>query len=473
MTDQIYPTLQNEAPVRPPAPMVQTQTNVQAELEKASRFEHNGMWEQALAIYIDLVDYGRKNPNSMEQARLVSILTRAEHIKLKIEPSHMLLNVPLGHVTLIENGFACHVALAVLQKKNSGLVLLNTSNRKEIYLKNCHVMKQSNKFAVHDSLTNKIYTLDFNLQSLEPGFFENIENILANCAIEFKDETPAMGGATTGTAPAATTAPSTTTATTSTFVPSATHERNSSVTSTATIPTAPPEEILDASPKTTADKIAKGILSGTKFLNRNLTVLSKKTEEKIVDYSANYVATTQPNEKPTEISESTKKTLAAGRTGMHYTRVGVGWVADKIGSGVSYMASEVANHVEKNYMKKDPNKPPGTESNMDRVVKVGGASLAAVGQIWNALEDNLTNVARTTRVEGVKMVDKKYGEEAAKVTDDAARIAIDGTKTFFYIDDIGMKAIAKKTAKEAGKKVVEHQRELRSKPRQPEIQNFN
>lgn len=441
MAEQLYPSLDS---VREPNPRTSETTDFcRAELEKASRFEKDGLWKQALDIYINLVGYAQKNPGFISEERTKQILFRAEHIKIKIEPTKLLLNVPAG-VNFIEDGVRSNIALAFLQKEKSGFVLINTSNLKEIYLKNCRILKRNNNYAIHDAFTNKIYTLEFDDSFMEAGYMENIESVLSQCAFEFKNDNQ-------------------------------TAQRPVSVTSIMETPTAPMEvtddQVLPSAPqagtvpiktKTQSDKIASGILKGAGLLGTGITKLTAKTDQAIKDYSANYVATTKPNEKPTEVSQTTKDALQAGRTGMHYTSKGVGWVAGKVGQGVKYAAGKVADHVDEKYMKdKSGMTNPNKETNMDRFVKIGGASLAAFGQVWNSLEENLTDVSRTGRVEGVKMVDKKYGEEAASATDYAARIVIDGTKTYFYIDSIGMKAIAKNTAKEAGKIVIKDQKAKR------------
>ena len=93
-------------------------------------------------------------PNSIPKTTLEQITARAEAIKLKIEPSTVLLNVP-ACVDFIENGVSTLVAVAFLVKEKSNLVLMNLSNEKEIYLKDCHVLKRNNSFAIHNQKDNE------------------------------------------------------------------------------------------------------------------------------------------------------------------------------------------------------------------------------------------------------------------------------------------------------------------------------
>ena len=447
----IYPSL---VPNRPPPPQASTgqattPVHFQNQLDQASRFEMQGLWQQALDIYVNIVDEAVKNKsgnseNQLSETKISSILNRAEAIKLKIEPTKLLLNIPAG-VNFIENNTQQIVAIAFLQKEKSGLVLLNSSSGREIYLKDCLVLKRGHNYAIHDSRTGLMTTLVFP-ENTENQYLDSVESLFRNCSLEFQ-VTDKISAATQ---------PTIVESGTRTEVP-------------ATEPSAPPlDQLKDTTSQTTTDKVALGILKSASLMGSGLNNLSKKAQSSIIEYSENYVQTTTPNEKPTEVSESTLRTLSAAKTGMHYTRVGVGWAAGVIGKGVQIAATKVAESVEDKYLNKDKKdgsldsvKDPNHETNLDKAFKIGGASLAALGQVWNSLEENLTDVSRTGRIEGVKMVDHKHGEQAAKATDEAARIGIDATKTYFYLDSIGMKAIAKKTATTAGKHVVNNQKALR------------
>lgn len=204
---------------------------------------------------------------------------------------------------------------------------------------------------------------------------------------------------------------------------------------------------------TTADQISDGIIKTSEVIGVGIGKASKFTAEKLSDYSKNYISTTKPNETPTQISSSTKSTISTAKTVTDYTMRGVGTIAGWIGTGAKKAGAAIGEYVEETYLS-DSNNDNSEESNMAKACKIGGATLGALGILWNSLEDNLTDVARTTRVETVKCVTHKYGDDAGSVTDDGFRAAINGTKTVFYLDSLGMKAIAKKTAKTAGKTAV-------------------
>ena len=464
-SEQLYPSLSehNQTPTQSQSQSVNqntssnTTTNLSqyaiSELEKAKRFEQTGLWQQSLDIYINLIQHGLQNANSIPKTTLEQITARAEAIKLKIEPSTVLLNVP-ACVDFIENGVSTLVAVAFLVKEKSNFVLMNLSNQKEIYLKDCHVLKRNNSFAIHNQKDNHVYSLRFNLAE-NPEFLNHITDIFKQCAINFKEQSE--DGASEIF---------------STNYQTQRIEQQRSITEAESLeepmqPMVTPSQ-YGLQTKTTTDKIASGIVKGSEMFNTGLTKIREFSEEKYKDYAENYVQTRQPNEKPTEVSESTKKWLSGAKTTAKYTRIGLGWAAGKIGTAVQYAGEKVADHVEKEYVDKrkkssdyDPNKPP-SETNLDKAFKLGGASLAAAGNIWNSCENNLTEAMRTGRTETVKIVQHKHGEEAGQAADDAARTATDFTKSYFYFNDIGMKAIAKKTAKTAGKKVVQNQKEKRS-----------
>lgn len=454
-SEQIYPSL-NDNNERQQSSSTTSSTlspHALSELEKANRFETNGLWQQSLDIYVNLIQHGLQNQNSIPRLTLEQITARAEAIKVKIEPANMLLNVP-ACVDFIENGASTLVAVAFLIKEKSNLVLMNLSNQKEIYLKDCHILKRNNSFAVHNQKDGKVYTLRFNLEE-NPEFLSHITDIFKNCAINFKEQN--VDG--------------------STEIYSTDHEvqkfeQQKSITEAESLedpmtPMVSPSQ-YGLKTKTTTDKIATGIVKGSEMFNTGLTKVREFSEDKYKDYAENYVKTTVPNEQATEVSDSTKKWISGAKTTAKYTRIGLGWAAGKIGTAVQYAGEKVADHVEKEYVEKKRinsktgEKDPNSETSLDKAFKLGGASLAAVGNIWNSCENNLTEAMRTGRTETVKMVHHKHGEEAGKATDDAARTATDFTKSYFYFNDIGMKAIAKKTAKTAGKRVVQNQKEKRS-----------
>merc|ERR1712127_61717 len=224
---------------------------------------------------------------------------------------------------------------------------------------------------------------------------------------------------------------------------------------------------IQPSNSTTADKVSSGITTTSHYIGEGVDYLSIKAKEAYSNYSTNYVETEKANEKPTEVSDTTMKVLADSRTVTRHTAEVAGTVAGWIGSAVKFGAGKIGEHIEKKYVPDKTGEKKDQESNLDKVIKVGGSSIAAIGNVWNNLEKNGRDVGRAVREDTVKMVDHKHGEKAAKATDDGFRTAIDGTRTVFYINDMGIKAIAKSTAKQAGKTVVKIQKEKRT------IQNPN
>jgi hypothetical protein len=453
----IYPKLDQPSNNTTSTPSVQqpttttfspSQQKVETDLKTAKQWETKGEWKMAYDIYTNLAEFGFKNPDAMNKTRLSQIIARAEAIKIRMEPEDLLLNIPDGvRIFKQNNNEAEEVSVAFTLKQVSKFVVFNASNLIQFYVKDCYFLKKDiggGKFvySVQNTNVNQMYTIELDSTKMGKEYIDTFDEIVQKQAIEFKisgEEVKAPEILEPTVKP--------------TLKP------------TTNYPLGP--EVKDKTSvtpqmnKTTADKISSGITTTSNYIGEAVDVLSEKTKSVYSNYSQNYVATEKPNEKPTEISDSTLKLLSASKTATRHAANVTGTVAGWIGSAVKFGAGKIGEHIDKHYIP-EKDKTKERESKMDKVVKIGGSSISAIGSIWNNLEKNGRDVGRAVREDTVKMVNHKHGEKAAKATDDGFRTAIDGTRTVFYINDMGIKAIAKNTAKQAGKQVVKMQKEKRA-----------
>lgn len=445
----IYPKLDHQ----PLAPVQLTahQQKIEDELQAAKKWEQKGEWKMAMDVYTDLAQFGFQNQGSMSKDRLSQIIARAEAIKIRLEPEDLLLNIPEG-TRIIRDNTAEEVAVAFTLKQVSKFVVFNASNLVKFYVRDCYILKKpigENRFvySVKNNATNQNHTIELDGSKVGAEYIRTFDEIIEKQAIEFR----------------------TSESSDLTQLPTQVVKPEPPVRPEQPKPTInryplPTENLQDNSQNlqnntkaetTTADKISNGIVTGSKYFGQAIDALSSKTKSSYKAYSENYVATHQPNEKPTEISNTTKTVLSASKTTAHHAAEVTSTVAGWIGSAVKGVASRIADKIPESEGK------DGKESTTGKVIKVGGASIVAIGNVWNNLEKNSRDVGRSVREDTVKIVHHKHGEEAAAATDDAARTVIDTTRTVFYINDMGIKAIAKNTAKKAGQKIASRQEQKR------------
>ncbi|NXS73195.1 SPART protein, partial [Pandion haliaetus] len=80
--------------------------------------------------------------------------------------------------------------------------------------------------------------------------------------------------------------------------------------------------------------------------------------------------------------------------------------------------------------------------------------------VWQGLESAAKCIAKSVSTETVKTVKYKYGDDAGHATDNAVNSAINVGVTAFNIDNIGIKAVVKRTAKETGHAVLDEYKVL-------------
>ena len=77
--------------------------------------------------------------------------------------------------------------------------------------------------------------------------------------------------------------------------------------------------------------------------------------------------------------------------------------------------------------------------------------LNKIVNVWDALEDAGLKLLQQSATTTVSVVDKKYGAEASKTTEDGFQVAVDLVQTTYTLKDVGVKKLAKRVVKETGK----------------------
>lgn len=96
-----------------------------------------------------------------------------------------------------------------------------------------------------------------------------------------------------------------------------------------------------------------------------------------------------------------------------------------------------------------------SQKRTDDLVKVAVAGLHGFGTVFTSLEEAGRVLYKSVTKATVETVNHKYGEAAGDVTGDAMDAAGNTAKAYWNIKKLGAKAIAKKTAKDTGKAILE------------------
>ncbi|KFQ74598.1 Spartin, partial [Phoenicopterus ruber ruber] len=212
-----------------------------------------------------------------------------------------------------------------------------------------------------------------------------------------------------------------------------------------------------------SEKVAHGILSGASWVSWGLIKGAEYTGKAIHKGASKLREHIQPEEKPLEVNPTVAK-------GLHVAKQATGGavkVSQFLVEGVCSIAScvgrELAPHVKKHGSKLVPEslkKDKDGKSTFDGALVVAASGVQGFSTVWQGLESAAKCIAKSVSTETVKTVKYKYGDDAGHATDNAVNSAINVGVTAFNIDNIGIKAVVKRTAKETGHAVLDEYKVL-------------
>ncbi|XP_034614497.1 spartin isoform X2 [Trachemys scripta elegans] len=212
-----------------------------------------------------------------------------------------------------------------------------------------------------------------------------------------------------------------------------------------------------------SEKVAHGILSGASWLSWGLVKGAEYTGKAIHKGASKLREHIQPEEKPLEVNPTVAK-------GLHVAKQATGgavkvsrFLVEGVCSIASSIGKELAPHVKKHGSKFVPEslkKDKDGKSTFDGAMVVAASGVQGFSTVWQGLESAAKCIATSVSTETVQTVQHKYGDDAGHATDNAMNSAINVGVTAFNIDNIGIKAIVKKTAKETGYAVLDEYKVL-------------
>ncbi|XP_055965874.1 spartin [Sorex fumeus] len=207
-----------------------------------------------------------------------------------------------------------------------------------------------------------------------------------------------------------------------------------------------------------SEKVAQNILSGASWVSWGLVKGAEFTGKAIQKGASKLRERIQPEEKPVEVSPAVTK-------GLHIAKQATGGAAkvsqflvDGVCSVANCVGKELAPHVKKHGSKLVPEslkKDKTGKSALDGAMVVAASSVQGFSTVWQGLECAAKCIVNNVSAETVQTVRYKYGHTAGEATHDAVDSAINVGLTAYNIENIGIKAMVKKTAKQTGHTILE------------------
>ncbi|XP_022376349.1 spartin isoform X1 [Enhydra lutris kenyoni] len=207
-----------------------------------------------------------------------------------------------------------------------------------------------------------------------------------------------------------------------------------------------------------SEKVAQNILSGASWVSWGLVKGAEFTGKAIQKGASKLRERIQPEEKPVEVSPAVTKGLYIAKQATGGAAKVSQFLVDGVCTVANCVGKELAPHVKKHGSKLVPEslkKDRNGKSTLDGAMVVAASSVQGFSTVWQGLECAAKCIVNNVSAETVQTVRYKYGHTAGEATHDAVDSAINVGVTAYNIDNIGIKAMVKKTAKETGQTLLE------------------
>ncbi|XP_061876425.1 spartin isoform X2 [Colius striatus] len=212
-----------------------------------------------------------------------------------------------------------------------------------------------------------------------------------------------------------------------------------------------------------SEKVSHAILSGASWVSWGLVKGAEYTGKAIHKGASKLREHIQPEEKPLEVNPTVAK-------GLHVAKQATGgavkvsqFLVEGVCSIANCVGKELAPHVKKHGSKLVPEslkKDKDGKSTFDGALVVAASGVQGLSAVWQGLESAAKCIVKSVSTETVKTVKYKYGDDAGHATDNAMNSAINIGATAFNIDNLGIKAVVKRTAKQTSHAVLDEYKVL-------------
>ncbi|KAL8576339.1 hypothetical protein ACOMHN_048906 [Nucella lapillus] len=220
--------------------------------------------------------------------------------------------------------------------------------------------------------------------------------------------------------------------------------------------------------QSTSAKISYGITVASKWISWGVGKGAEKAGELITYGSSKLREKLAPEERARPVDPRLQKGMVYARKATHVGVTVSAFIVTKLGEATMALGRQIAPHVRKQGEKLMP-KSMTTEKNkstMDGVIEVAASGIQGFGTVYMGLEKAAKALARNLANETVATVHHKYGDEAGRLTENTVYAAGNIAMTAYNADNLGIKAIAKRAAKDTGKAVLKdiNEKNTASKP---------
>ncbi|XP_027629885.1 spartin isoform X2 [Tupaia chinensis] len=207
-----------------------------------------------------------------------------------------------------------------------------------------------------------------------------------------------------------------------------------------------------------SEKVAHNILSGASWVSWGLVKGAEFTGKAIQKGASKLRERIQPEEKPVEVSPAVTKGLYIAKQATGGAAKVSQFLVDGVCSVANCVGKELAPHVKKHGSKLVPEslkKDKDGKSPLDGAMVVAASSVQGFSTVWQGLECAAKCIVNNVSAETVQTVRYKYGHNAGEATHNAVDSAVNVGVTAYNINNIGIKAMVKKTAKQTGHTLLE------------------
>lgn len=231
-----------------------------------------------------------------------------------------------------------------------------------------------------------------------------------------------------------------------------------------------PEGTEGQGTESTSTKISKGLLTAAEYVSWGVGKGAEKAGELIRFGSEKLRTRIKPDSNPRPVDPKIQKGVQYVRVGSNVAVKVSSYIVSKLGQATMALAREAAPHIRQQGEKLLPQSvkrkmsSDSGKSKMDGIVEVAASGLQGFGTVYCSLEAAAKALGRNLANETSTIVGHKYGPEAGQLAEHGLYSAGNIAMTAYNANHLGVKAIAKRAAKDTGKAVLMDVAEKKNKP---------
>ncbi|XP_035215297.1 spartin-like isoform X2 [Stegodyphus dumicola] len=207
-----------------------------------------------------------------------------------------------------------------------------------------------------------------------------------------------------------------------------------------------------------SDTLSRGIVTGAEYISAGLVKGAALSSDLIHKGASKARQKINPEDRPVAVDPRVREGLKIAREASGVVLKATGFLVKRLGDLTVALGKQLAPHIREHgtkiltcAFKKDPAEAKDT---IDGVLTVAAGGLQGFSTVYNGLENAARTLAYSLSTETVKIVDHKYGSEAGEVVGNAIFSIGNLALTTHNVQSLGIKSVAKRTAKDAGKAVL-------------------